>query len=76
MYENSLDIEDTLCHKEFPSDRKLTPGIYVMTCGCKHNVIYGFSMESSIILFDSVMTRFERNYNPHIIYDASCQVKE
>ena len=28
------------------------------------------------MLFDLVMTRFERNYNPHIIYDASCRVKE
>ena len=52
VYENSLDIEDTLCHKEFPSHRKLTPGIYLITCGCKHKVIYGFSMESSVMLFD------------------------
>lgn len=80
VYENSLDIEDTLCHKEFLSHRKLTPGIYLMTCGCKHKVIYGFSMmisgESPVMLFDLIMTRFERNYNPHIIYDASCRVKE
>ena len=47
-----------------------------MTCGCKHKVIYGFSMESSVMLFDLVLTRFERNYNPHIRYDASCRVKE
>ena len=66
VYENSLDIEDNLCHKEFPSHRKLTPGIYVMTCGCKHKVMS----------FDLVMTRFERNCNPHIIFDASCWVKE
>ena len=51
-----------------------------MTCGCKHKVIYGFSMmlsgESPEMLFDLVMTRFEPGYNPHIIYDASCRVKE
>lgn len=28
------------------------------------------------MLFDLVMTRFEHNYNPHIIYDASCIAKE
>ena len=28
------------------------------------------------MLFDLVMTRFEHNYNPHIIYGASCIAKE
>ena len=28
------------------------------------------------MLFDIIMTRFEADYNPHIIYDASCKVKE
>ena len=32
--------------------------------------------ESPSMLFDLVMTRFEENYNPHIIYDASCLSKE
>ena len=34
------------------------------------------SGESPAMLFDPVMTRFEHNYNPHIIYDASCIAKE
>ena len=34
------------------------------------------SEESLAMLFDLVMTRFEHNYNPHIIYDASCIAKE
>ena len=68
------------CQKEFPSHTKLTPGLYLVTCGCKNHVGYGFSMmisgESPSMLFDLVMTRFEANYNPHIIYDASCLAKE
>ena len=28
------------------------------------------------MLFNLVMTRFEDDYNPHIIYDASCLAKE
>ena len=34
------------------------------------------SGESPEMLFDLIMTRFEESYNPHIIYDASCKVKE
>ena len=34
------------------------------------------SGESPSLLFDLVMTRFEANYNPHLIYDASCLAKE
>ena len=32
--------------------------------------------ESPSMLFNLVMTRFQENYNPHIIYDASCLGKE
>ena len=34
------------------------------------------SGESLTMLFDLVMTRFEQNYNPHLIYNASCIAKE
>ena len=77
VYSNTSKTQDEraqkeLCQKEFPSHNKLTPGIYLMTCGCSQKVIYGFSM----MLFDLVMTRFERGYNPQIIYDASCKINE
>lgn len=72
--------EEDSCEKNFPAHAKLTPGLYLMTCGCKYKVIYGFSMmltgESPRMLFDIIMTRFESDYNPEIIYDASCRVKE
>ena len=32
--------------------------------------------ESPKILFDIIMTRFEQDYNPTIIYNASCKAKE
>ena len=32
--------------------------------------------ESPRIIFDLITTRFEPEYNPTIIYDASCRVKE
>lgn len=68
------------CQKEFPSHSSLTPGLYLMTCGCKFKTVYGFSMmlsgESPSMLFDIIMTRFESNYSPHLIYDASCLTKE
>ena len=32
--------------------------------------------ESPRIIFDMIMNRFERDYNPTIIYDASCRIKE
>ena len=32
--------------------------------------------ESPRIIFDLIMTRFEDEYNPTIIYDASCRAKE
>ena len=43
-----------------------------------HKSIYGFSLmltgETPKMLFDIIMTRFEPDYNPFIIYDASCKV--
>ena len=66
------------CEKDFPSHATLTPGLYLMTCGCSYKSIYGFSFmltgESPKMLFDIIMTRFEDNYNPKIIYQASCKV--
>ena len=85
IYKRDCELQDKMqrkqaCQKEFPSHSKLTPGLYLLTCGCKHKSIYGFSMmlsgESPSMLFNLVMTRFERDYNPHIIYDASCIAKE
>ena len=32
--------------------------------------------ESPKIIFDLVMTRFEEEYSPTIVYDASCRAKE
>ena len=59
--------EEDSCEKNFPSHAKLTPGLYLMTCGCKYKVIYGFSMmltgESPRMLFDIIMIRFENDYN-------------
>ena len=34
------------------------------------------SGESPQMLFDIIMTRFEDDYNPNIIYDASCKLKD
>ena len=85
QYERDCKIEDRQhrkqsCEKEFPSHANLTPGLYLLTCGCKFKCVYGFSMmttgESPSMLFNLVMTRFEDDYNPHIIYDASCLAKE
>ena len=85
VYTRDCNIQDQKqqkdsCQKDFPSHSKLTPGLYLMTCGCPKKVVYGFSMmlsgESPSMLFDLVMTRFEANYNPHLIYDASCLAKE
>ena len=42
--------------------------------------VYGFKKmlkgESPRIIFDIIMTRFPENYNPTVIYDASCRAKE
>ena len=71
--------EKDSCQKDFPSHATLTPGLYLMTCGCSYKSIYGFSLmvtgESPKMLFDIIMTRFEEDYNPIIIYDASCKVE-
>ena len=84
IYKRDCKLQDKMqrkqaCQKEFPSHSKLTPGLYLLTCGCKRKSIYGISMmlsgESPSMLFNLVMTRFERDYNPHIIYDATCIAK-
>ena len=33
-----------LCEKSFPTHNKLTPGLFIVTCGCTNKVVYGFSM--------------------------------
>ena len=85
VYKRDCKIQDKKqrrdsCEKDFPAHAKLTPGLYLLTCGCPQKSVYGFSMmisgESPSLLFDLVMTRFEANYNPHLIYDASCLAKE
>ena len=71
---------DKLCEKAFPTHQKLTPGLFIVTCGCSQKIVYGFSMmlsgESPEMLFDIIMTRVEDDYNPNIIFDASCKLKE
>ena len=51
-----------------------------MTCACQLKVVYGFEMmmtwESPCMLFEVIMNRFENDYSPDIIYDASCKLKE
>ena len=44
----------------------------VVTCCCP-KMIQG---EIPRIIFDIIMTRFEEDYNPTIIHDASCKIKE
>ena len=39
-------------------------------------MVGGMTGESPSMLFNLVMTRFEDDYNPYIIYDASCLAKE
>ena len=69
-----------LCSKLFPEHQKLTPGLFIMTCCCPKKRIYGIKKmiegESPKIIFDIVMTRFEPEYSPDLIYDASCKAKE
>ena len=78
IYKRDCELQDKMQRQQAHS--KLTPGLYSLTCGYKHKSIYGFSMmlsgESPSMLFNLVMTRFERDYNPHIIYDATCIAKE
>ena len=68
------------CNKLFPEHQKLSAGLFLITCCCKNKRMYGFKKmvtgESPIILFDVIMTWFEEDYNPTIIYDASCLEKE
>ena len=74
------DSEKNLCTKLFPEHNKLSPGLFIVTCCCPQKKVYGFKMlgfhESPRILVDIATTRFEPWYNPTIIYDASCKVKE
>ena len=74
------DAWEALCSKLFPVHTQLTPGLFVMSCCCPQKKIYGFKKmiqgESPRIIFDLVTTRFDDWYNPNIIYDASCRVKE
>ena len=69
-----------LCSKLFPENYLLTPGLFLVTCACPQKRVYGFKKmvrgESPRIIFDHIMTRFEKDYNPTIIYDASCRIKE
>ena len=74
------DVWGGLCSKLFPENSLLTPGLFLVTCACPQKRVYGFKKmvrgESPRIIFDLIMTRFEKNYNPTIIYDASCRIKE
>ena len=74
------DSWDTLCTKLFPEHTQLTPGLFIVSCCCPQKKIYGYKKmvqgESPRIIFDIITTRFEEWYNPNIIYDASCRVKE
>ena len=75
-----IDVWDGLCSKLFPENSLLTPGLFLVTCTCPQKRVYGFKKmvrgESPRIIFDLIMTRFEPEYNPTIIYDASCRAKE
>ena len=71
VYKRDCRIQDEKqlrdsCQKDFPSHSKLTPGLYLLTCGCQQKSVYGFSMmmsgESPAMLFDLIMTRFENDY--------------
>ena len=79
LYQDSRAKEDS-CEKNFPTHRQLTPGLLLMTCSCQLKVVYGFEMmmtwESPCMLFEVIMNRFENDYSPDIIYDASCKLKE
>ena len=79
LNQDSRAKEDS-CEKNFPTHRQLTPGLLLMTCACQLKVVYGFSMmmtgESPLMLFEVIMNRFENDYSPDIIYDASCKLKE
>ena len=74
------DSWDELCSKPFPEHSRLTPGLFIVTCCCPKKKVYGFKKmiqgESPRIIFDIIMTRFENDYFPTIIYDASCRMKE
>ena len=74
------DAWESPCSKLFPEHSKLTPGLFIVTCCCPQKRIYGFKKmvqgESPRISFDLITTRFEDGYQPNIIYDSSCRLKE
>ena len=74
------DVTNDLCNKLFQENFKLTPVLFIVTCCCPQKRVYGFKKmvqgESPRIIFDMIMNRFESDYNPTIIYDASCRIKE
>ena len=41
---NKKDIDswDELCSKTFPKHRRLTPGLFIVTCCCPKKKVYGF----------------------------------
>ena len=46
---NKKDIDswDELCSKMFPEHRRLTPGLFIVTCCCPKKKIYGFKKNDS-----------------------------
>ena len=73
-------LEEDKCNKIFPEHWKFTPGLWLMCCSCPAKKVLGFttmtSKESPRMMFDLKMTRFPLNYNPTIVFDASCLSKE
>ena len=66
------NLKKDSCKNDFSSHATLTPGLYLMTCGCSYKSIYGFSLmlsgESPKKLFDVIMTRFEEHFNPNHLW--------
>ena len=84
-YEKNCKKEDKdsfrdICSKTYGKHQNLSPGLLIMTCACPQKCVYGFTMmldgESPMMIFDTIMSRFPANYNPHILYDNSCKTKE
>ena len=69
-----------LCNKTWTNPKVLTPGIFLVVCPCPKKSVYGFSLmikaESPSYIFDIVTTRFESDYRPDWVYDASRKAKE
>ena len=84
-YKKSCTRQDSrsfhnLCKKGFPNNKHITPGLFIMTCACPNKSIYGLAMmtgaESPGMICDIITSRFDEDYNPTIVYDASCKAKE